>query len=909
MGELKLAASPAEQLAEYLAAARAALGTLPTQKTIVFERFFDESGGMQFVIHSPFGSRINRAWGLALRKRFCRKFNFELQAAATEDAIVLSLSTSHSFPLDEVARYLHSASVRTLLCQAMLDAPMFAARWRWVATTSLALPRFRSGKKVPPQLQRMAAEDLLAAVFPDQIACPENLTGPREMPEHPLVDQTVHDCLHDAMDIEGLERLLRALESGDIRVESRELTEPSPLALEILGARPYAFLDDAPLEERRTRAVMGRRWLDEASAAGLGRLDPAAIDRVREEAWPTAEKADELHDALLGLGFITEAEIARCEPWKEFLATLTEAKRATKLMPQSSELSPSQGALWVAAERLPQFAAVFRDAQLRRRLRRPRNSRRSPGPPTMRSSKSSGDACRAGTGERQRAGRLDGASDLRRRDGACEARGRRLRDEGRDTRQAPPKANGATVRFSRAFIATPVKRLRAEIEPVTSQDFMRFLCRWQHVIPSERREGPDALAALITQLEGFEAPAAAWEADILPARLDNYDFTWLDDLCLAGRAAWTRLTAPTKLAAKSVGPIRTTPVTLVPRRSLGQWNRAVPAPAEPPVTSPRASRVIEQLQGHGASFFDEIVDATGLLRTQVEEALAELVALGLVHSDSFSGLRALLTPSDRRKPLGDGRRRRRTSLFGIEDAGRWALVRRPASSRADGGTYRPELEIVDHIADTLLRRYGVVFWRLLEREAAWLPPWRELLRVFRRLEARGEIRGGRFVASISGEQFALPEAVDLMRETRRAATSVAASVASSAWISLSAADPLNLIGSIVPGPKVPALTNNRILYRNGIPVAALVAGEVQWIEALEPRDRAEAENALVKRQGGLAAARVSALASAGQLTLVDRAHGFDRVAILSRLVVAVAFHAREAQREPAGVVGGSPAGR
>jgi ATP-dependent Lhr-like helicase len=393
-----------------------------------------------------------------------------------------------------------------------------------------------------------------------------------------------------------------------------------------------------------------------------------------------------------------------------------------------------------------------------------------------------------------------------------------------------------------------VKRLRAEIEPVTSQDFMRFLCRWQHVIPSERREGPDALAALITQLEGFEAPAAAWEADILPARLDNYDFTWLDDLCLAGRAAWTRLTAPTKLAARSAGPIRTTPVTLVPRRSLGQWNRAVPAPAEPPAMSQRASRVLEHLHGHGASFFDEIVDATGMLRTQVEEALAELVALGLVHSDSFSGLRALLTPSDRRKPLGDGRRRRRTSLFGIEDAGRWALVRRPSASfdtsgDAHGGAYRPELEVVDHIADTLLRRYGVVFWRLLEREAAWLPPWRELLRVYRRLEARGEIRGGRFVAGISGEQFALPEAVDLMRETRRGA-------ASPAWISLSAADPLNLIGSIVPGPKVPAVTHNRILYRNGIPVAALVAGEVQWIGTLEPREGAEAENALVKRVTG-----------------------------------------------------------
>jgi ATP-dependent Lhr-like helicase len=852
MRDLKLAASPAEQLADYLAAARAALGTLPTQKTIVFERFFDESGGMQFVIHSPFGSRINRAWGLALRKRFCRKFNFELQAAATEDAIVLSLSTSHSFPLDEVARYLHSASVRPLLVQAMCAAPMFAARWRWVATTSLALPRFRSGKKVPPQLQRMAAEDLLAAVFPEQIACPENLPGPIELPDHPLVNQTVHDCLYDAMDIEGLEDLLRALESGEIRIESRELTEPSPLALEILGARPYAFLDDAPLEERRTRAVMGRRWLDEESAAGLGRLDTAAIDRVRAEAWPTAENADELHDALLGVAFLTEAEAERNASWQEFLATLMAAKRVTKLAPQHAESGATSGGLWVAAERLPQFAAVFPAARL--------------SPPIAAPAEFATQRWTAADAlvEIVR-GRLQGlgpvtetalAASMALPASDVEIALGKLAGEGFAMKGTfTPGATGSEW-CDRALLARihryTVKRLRAEIEPVTSQDFMRFLCRWQHVVPSERREGPDALAALITQLEGFEAPAAAWEADILPARLDNYDFTWLDDLCLAGRAAWTRLTAPARVAAKSGGPIRTTPVTLVPRRTLGLWNRAVPAPVETPLTSPRATRVLEHLRGHGASFFDEIVDATGLLRTQAEEALAELVALGLVHSDSFSGLRALLTPSDRRKPLGDGRRRRRTSLFGIEDAGRWALVRRPSASVGSSGdtsagadAYRPELEVVDHIADTLLRRYGVVFWRLLEREAAWLPPWRELLRVFRRLEARGEIRGGRFVSAISGEQFALPEAVDLMRETRRAAA-----VASSAWISLSAADPLNVIGTIVPGPKVPAVTHNRILYRNGLPIAALVAGEIQWIETLEPRDKAEAENALVKRVTG-----------------------------------------------------------
>ncbi len=840
--QLSFGASAAGQLVDYLAAARAALGVVPTQTTIVLERFFDESGGMQLVIHSPFGSRINRAWGLALRKRFCRKFNFELQAAATEDAIVLSLSTSHSFPLDEVARYLHSKSVRPLLIQALLDAPMFAARWRWAAATSLALPRFRGGKKVPPQLQRMASEDLLAAVFPDQIACAENVVGEREIPDHPLVNQTIHDCLFEAMDIEGLESVLRAMEAGDIRVAHRDLTEPSPFALEILSARPYAFLDDAPLEERRTHAVMSRRWLDEEAAAGLGRLDPEAIERVRAEAWPAAANADELHDALLGLGFVSEQELGAHPGWQMLLDELARSRRATRMSVAAGTTS-SEARLWIAAERLPQFHSVFGAAPCEPRIDAP-------------------DEFRLRSWSHDEAlveivrGRLEGLGPVT---AQALADSMALPRADVDAALAKLAAEGFAMQGSfthgagpewcdRALLARihryTVKRLRQEIEPVSSGDFMRFLCRWQHVIPAERREGPDALAALVTQLEGFEAPAAAWEAEILPSRLDNYDFTWLDDLCLAGRAAWTRLTVPARVAATHAGPIRTTPVTLLPRRSLALWNRAVPVEGETSAASARGQRVADYLRSHGACFYDEIVEGSGMLRTQVEDALAELVVLGLVHSDSFSGLRALLTPSDRRKPLGEGKRRRRTALFGIEDAGRWALLRRPAPHHVSiGGVHDAEAEVVEHIAQTLLRRYGVVFWRLLEREAASLPPWRDLLRVLRRFEARGEIRGGRFVAGVPGEQFALPEAVSLLRETRRAPQT-------SAWISLSAADPLNLVGTIVPGPKIPALTNNRVLYRDGVAIAGLSGGEVHWIEQLEPREARDAESALIKRQPG-----------------------------------------------------------
>ena len=845
--DIGLSEQSAGQLVDYLASAHAALGTLPTQKTVVFERFFDESGGMQLVVHSPFGSRINRAWGLALRKRFCAKFNFELQAAATEDSIVLSLSTSHSFPLESVAHYLNAKTVRPLLVQAMLDAPMFGARWRWIAGTSLALPRFQGGKKVPAPLQRMRAEDLMAAVFPDQIACAENLSGPREVPDHPLVAQAVHDCLYEAMDVEGLERLLADIESGRVAVIARDLTEPSPLALEILTARPYAYLDDAPLEERRAQAVMGRRWLDDASAADLGRLDVAAIERVRAEAWPEAANIDELHDALLGLGFVTPDEVDRQPSWRGLLDSLALERRATCVRPGAEDDRSAVDAwsMWVAAERLPQFHAVYPNARLVPPIEAPAEFRER----TWAGHDALTEIVRS---------RLEGLGPVTTRAIAdslslprdvIEGALAKLVAEGSIMSGSFTPDAAETEWCDRALLARihryTVKRLRQEIEPVSSKDFLRFLFRWQHVVPNEQRQGPDALDAIIAQLQGFEAPAAAWESEILPARLEDYEFTWLDDLCLSGRVVWTRLSHTANPAAGGRGPIRTTPVTLLPRRSASLWTRAAP----PPVVNvdelgSRARAVVETLRSHGASFYDEIVQATGLLRTQVEDALAELVAAGLVASDSFAGLRALLTPSEKRKPLGKAKRHRRAPLFGIEEAGRWSLVKRtPPDAATKRAYYEPDQDMVEHIVHALLRRYGVVFWRLLQREAAWLPAWRDMLRVLRRLEARGDIRGGRFVAGSSGEQFALPEAITMLRDTRRAETS-------GVLVSVSGADPLNLVGVIAPGAKLPALLNNRVLYRDGVAIATLAGGEITWLEDLEPADARAAESALVKRQVG-----------------------------------------------------------
>jgi ATP-dependent helicase Lhr and Lhr-like helicase len=834
--EVGIGAPAAQQLAEYLAAAHAALGMLPTHDTIVLERFFDEVGGMQLVVHSPHGSRINRAWGLALRKRFCRKFNFELQAAATEDNIVLSLTTAHSFELADVSRYLHSATIRPLLIQALLDAPMFVTRWRWVIGVALALPRFRGGRKVPPQLARMGAEDLIAAIFPDQIACAENLTGEREVPDHPLVRQTTADCLTEAMDLAGLERLLRGIESGDIQIVARDLTEPSPLALEVLSARPYAYLDDAPLEERRTQAVMSRRWLSPETAADLGRLDADAIARVRAEAWPEATNADELHDALVWLGFLDADEACAASGWGDWLSELARQNRV-------AQLAVPGATLWITAERLPQFQALWPTAKLEPAIAAPAGSVNQ-------------ECSRDEALVEILRGRLEGlgpvsaealatplgltSNDIAPAAAALEAEGFAMR--GRFTPGAASE-EWCERRLLARIHGYTVKRLRAEIEPVAARDFVRFLLQWQRVTADARMEGPEAVDTVVGQLEGFEAPAAAWESEILPARLAAYEPNWLDDRCLAGHLAWARLRP--RMAGASNGrtnggegrpaPVRTTPITLVARRHAAYW-AMLSGGTDAVQAGGRAQAVADYIRQYGASFFHELVDGTGLLRSQVEEALAELVALGLVSSDSFGGLRALLVPSAERRPIAGGRRRRRTVAFGMEDAGRWALARRPPPANR-GPSF--EQEAIEHAARALLLRYGVVFWRLIEREAAWLPPWRDLLRVYRRLESRGDIRGGRFVAGFSGEQFALPEAVGMLREVRRQAPS-------GAFISLSGADPLNLVGIITPGPRLAALTGNRVLYRDGVPIALLTAGAVQFLETLDAASEWAAHKALLR---------------------------------------------------------------
>ncbi len=868
------------QLVEYIANTKHLLGVVPTDETLVLERFFDEAGGMQLVLHAPFGSRVNRAWGLALRKRFCRSFNFELQAAATEDCILLSLGPQHSFPLDDVFRYLHPASVEDVLIQALLDAPIFQTRWRWNATLSLGVLRRQGGRRVPPQIQRMQAEDLMAAVFPDAAACLENVEGDREIPDHPLVQQAVRDCLHEWCDLESLTALLGRIHAGELEFVARDTPEPSPLAHEILNAKPYAFLDPAPLEERRTQAVRTRRALEQTSVAELGALDPAAIERVRDEARPDARDADELHDALLTSGFLTEKEAeAGGAEWQGWFEDLVADRRAVRVRMSAEVGANAKRAggdadgriLWVAVERGPELLAFLPELEV------------EPAPPE------GFDAPACDRDEALRSvlrARCEVLGPVTANDlahplgiGATEAERGLLGLEGEGTvlRGAftsgrSPGDAAAREWCDRRLLARihcyTLNRLRAEIEPVSAADYMRFLFRWGRVAPGSRTSGAEGLAEVVRLLDGFEVPAAAWEGDVLPARCDEYEATDLDMLCLTGRVGWGRLSSPDGNGPGrwGQGPLRSSPVALFLRESGPAW-RTLSGPGRDYELSAHAVEVLVALRGSGSSFFHDLTDATKLLPSRVEEALGELTALGITTSDAFIGLRALLTPSARR-PVHDGRPRRRSaSPFGVEGAGRWWLLdprhaevdswarKRPAGARDAGEGHGPlgggsprrgrtavgaREAAVETYARALLRRYGVVFRRVLEREALDVP-WLELLRTYRRLEARGEVRGGRFVSGFAGEQFALPEAVGKLRTVRRQEPS-------GEPIGISAADPLNLTGIITPGQRVPALARNRVLYKDGVPIAALVSGEAIRFDGDPGRPPPSVEKALIRRR-------------------------------------------------------------
>jgi ATP-dependent Lhr-like helicase len=853
--------SGAEQMIEYVLQGRAVLGAVPTQTTVIAERFFDEAGGMQLVIHAPFGGRINKAWGLSLRKRFCVGFNFELQAAATDNGLNIALAEQHSFPLGDVFHFLQADTVQPILEQAALDSPIFATRWRWDANRALALLRFQNGKKVPPQIQRMRSDDLLASVFPDAAACFENIEGDRKIPDHPLVGEVMKDVLTEAMDVEGLKSLLRGMASGEIRVIAVDTPVPSQFSHEILNANPYAYLDDAPLEERRARAVNMRRVLPESVLEEVGGLDPGAIAQVREEAWPDVRDADELHDVLHTLVALPEDLIMWGQPPSTSLRTglggwphmnLSDSRWSGYFERLASEgragvASVDGRRYWVAAERARSFAALFPSAEFEQTLADVETGQSSRddalltlvtgwmshlGPVTasqladelglagadiekaLLRMEASGTVLRGSfSGTASRAGAPAPHVELRSAGQRGVAVPTQIQQPSRETEWCERRL---LARIHRLTVGT----LRKQIEPVTAAAFMRWLMRWQHVTPGTQVTGERGTLEVLQQLQGFEIPANAWERQVLARRIADYDPKWLDQLCLTGAVGWGRLsphpaTIDSGVAAKGNGstvdtaaprqrrviPTSVAPITFFVREEA-DWmipRHAAGAEAEARGLSHGARLVLEFLRQRGASFFADIVRGTGKLKAEIETGLWELVAAGLVTADGFDNLRALIDPK-RRAGQGSGR-----STRPRHSSGRWALLHADVAAERN--------RAVEAACWMLLRRYGIVIRDLLARESN-LPPWRELLMAFRRLEDRGEIRGGRFVDGFLGEQFALPVAVESVRGMRGVPLS-------GELVTLSAADPLNLIGILVPGERVPAISGRTVSYREGIAVSGL----------------------------------------------------------------------------------------
>lgn len=816
--------SGAEQAIDYILQGRAVLGAVPTQKTVIAERFFDESGGMQLVVHAPFGGRINKAWGLALRKRFCQSFNLELQAAATDDGFNIALSEHHSFPLADIFNFLHPNSLQHILEQIALQSPIFTTRWRWDATRALALLRFRNGKKVPAPIQRMRSDDLLAAVFPDAAACQDNIIGDLTIPDHPLVQETMKDVLTEAMDLEGLKHILQEIIDGQITCLAVDTPASSAFSHEILNANPYAFLDDAPLEERRARAVEMRRILPESVLQDAGRLDPEAIAEIQDQACPDVRSADELHDLLQTLIALPESINWNHQPqpkhaWGDYISELLASGRV-------GIASIDGQRFWMAAEKQHIFSAVYPQARFEQKpaaLDRPETT----ADVSLQALMSGWMGCLGPV-------TADQLSELLRLPLAEVTRGLILLETSGQVLQGHFAGSSADpIEWCQRHLLARIHKLtvgtlRKQIEPVTAAQFMHWLLRWQHLAPGCHVRGERGLLEVLRQLQGFEIPANAWEQQILARRVAGYTPDLLDKLCLNGTIGWGRLSphpatlpqdSESKLqntesesTTRRVIPTSVAPITFFLREESDWMSRKHPGSTEEQSRSlSRAARkVFELLRTRGASFFVDLVRASGLLKAEVETALWELVAAGLVTADGFDNLRSLIDPR-RRAGKGSSRAARPR-----HSTGRWSLLY--TDEAADHN------QIIEATCWMLLKRYGIVFRDLLVRES--LPvKWRDLQLAFRRLEDRGEVRGGRFVSGFLGEQFALPVAVESVRAMRN-------SEISDTPITYSAADPLNLIGTIVPGPRTPAVSSKTVTLSAGKPVSEKTSQHQKFVGAM-----------------------------------------------------------------------------
>ncbi len=802
----------ARQAVDYVAAQQAATGFIPSQKKVLFERFFDESGGMQLVIHAPYGTRINRAWGLALRKRFCRTFNFELQASAGDNGIVLSLGPQHSFPLEQMFSLVNSTIAREILEQALLAVPYFTTRWRWNVTRALAVKRVEGGRRVPPPLQRFRADDLMSAVFPMQTACLENVVGDIEVPDHPLVRQTMDDCLHEATDLNGWVRLLEDIEQGTVELVGLDTREPSPFSHELLNSNPYAFLDDAPLEERRARAVQLRRTLPASAMDDLGRLDPEAIAQVRSQAWPLVRDADELHDTLLSLGVLPADE---GQPWREYFDELRSTGRAVEVLPANT------APYWASTERWPLVHTLWPEATARPEPQVPAGVRRDwqreeavvelvrgrlecVGPITA---AALAETLRLTTGDvLQALVHLENQGFV--------LRGRFTGESSQLVSSVQGSGNEESLEWCERRLLARIHRLtleglRRQIEPVAAEQFLGFLFRHQHLHPETRMRSQSGLLEVLRQLQGFEAAAGDWENHLLPSRVHDYDPAWLDLLTLTGQVSWGRL-RPTQRPEDRARPMksltRSLPLAFLPREDM-PW--LLPPREENTSLSSNAQAVLEILGQRGALFAGQLAALVQMVPVQMGDVLGELAAAGLITCDGFGALRALIATAKRKHS-----RRRSGGRIGASslESGRWSLLGNAKESACDPAAR------AEHWCRLLLRRYGVMFRDLMGRESA-APPWQDLVRAFRRLEARGDIRGGRFVAGVAGEQYALSEVIPALRQKDNA---------ESRALLLAGTDPLNLWGRITTGVKVPAAPGCRLIVAQGQLVAHRAGREVRY---------------------------------------------------------------------------------
>jgi len=811
-------ASPeaAAQIVHYCNAQKAALGLVPSGRRIVFERFFDETGGMQLVVHAPFGMAITKAWGFAMRKRFCRSFDFDLQATADDDGFILSLGPQHSFPIESLFPFLTPENVQGLLEQAVLTVPAFQVRWRWNVTRALLVHRMNSGKKVPPPLQRFRADDLLTAVFPRLTGCQEEHTGDIELPDHPLINQTMHDCLTELMDIENLKLILGQIQRDEIELIARDTREPSPFSYELLNSNPYAFLDGGEAQERRARAVATRRSFDIESVRDLGKLDENAIKQVCEEVAPLVRDADELHDLLQG-HIILPAEDGR--DWNKYYSQLVSQGRATSI------LITDHRTAWVATERLSMALTPYPNAK--------------PDPPVevleqLETECSSVEARMAILrGWIETSGPVTSeflAEKLGLTISQVDATLEALEGEGIVLRGqfTPCEENSPPVEWCHRRLLSRIHRLtldglRKQISPVDVPTYIRFLARHQGIDPSAKRTSANGLFEIISMLQGLDLSAAAWEESVLPLRVKGYDPGWLDELCLTGEVGWGRLSPPKQDAdnpSPSRGVSRLAPLSLWLREDL-IWLRSFVTLPESEMLSGQATDILEFIQKQGASFSTDFLHEFSLVPAMLESTISELVTRSWLTADGFSGLRQLI--ANRNSASRNSRRNRprlNRARRTIAGAGRWSLIPRPKVI-LDHDTHR---EHVEQWAWQLLRRWGIVYKDLLQRESA-APSWFDLLQVFRKLEARGEIRGGRFVAGVAGEQFALQDAVSKLRKLRDEGPNRELLV-------VSGADPVNLVGILTDHARVPSIASNKVAYVDGVPLAALQGGEVNFFTDL-----------------------------------------------------------------------------